>query len=159
MIELPARAGAKPKTTSTNPHQQLDQNPSSAVYDRLKDRAFTFPHVDRRPSMISVPGAEALWLHDDHVCGDSDAFMIGNEFAHVHPPYDGSMHAMLPSEGVRGLLEKGWGEMHPLALTGRIPQSAIMIFGPRDEKELEVVLALLSLSYDFARGEHGAGDD
>ena len=28
MIDLPPRAGEKPETTSTNPHQQLSQNPS-----------------------------------------------------------------------------------------------------------------------------------
>ncbi len=155
MIELPPRRGAKPKTSNKPPHQQLDQNPPDDVYARLKHRAFDFPHVDRRPSIISVPGAEALWLHDDHLGGCKDAFMIGNEFAHVHPPYDGSMHAMLPPEGVRELLAKGWGEMHPLALTGHIPQTAVMLFGPRDDTDLGIVLSLLSLSYDFARGEHG----
>ena len=24
--------------------------------------------------------------------------MVGNEFAHVHPPYDGSLHMMLPED-------------------------------------------------------------
>jgi hypothetical protein len=31
MIDLPPRAGAKPKTTSTNPHQQQSQNPTPEV--------------------------------------------------------------------------------------------------------------------------------
>ncbi len=76
--------------------------------------------------------------------------------AHVHPPYDGSMHAMLPPEGVRELLAKRWGEMHPLALSGHIPSTAVMLFGPRDDTDLEIILSLLSLSYDFARGQYGA---
>ena len=158
MIELPARPGAKPKTSAEPPHQQLDQNPPERAYALLKSRAFDFPHVDRRPSAISVPGAEALWLADEHLGGCAEAFMIGNEFAHVHPPYDGSMHAMLPPEGVRELLAKGWGEMHPLALTGQIPETAVMVFGPRDEGEVDVILDILSVSYDFARGAYGATD-
>ena len=143
MEELPLRSGAKPKTSPGAPHQQLDQNSPEAVYARLKERAFDFPHVDRRPSIISVPGAEALWLHDDQVCGCKEAFMRGNEFAHVHPPYDGSMHAMLPLEEVRDLLKKGWGEMHPLVRTGALPQTSVMVFGPRDEEELEIILHIL----------------
>ena len=157
MEELPLRSGAKPKTSPGQPHQQLDQNPPEAMYASLKERAFDFPNVDRRPSIISVPGAEALWLHDDQVCGCKEAFMLGNEFAHVHPPYDGSMHAMLPLEAVRELLNKGWGEMHPLVRTGALPQTSVMVFGPRDEEELEIILHILSVSYDLARGELDSG--
>ena len=65
MIAVPYRQGAKPKTYYGLPHQQLDQNPPSDIYSRLKDRAYDFPFVERRPSIISVPGAEALWLLDE----------------------------------------------------------------------------------------------
>ena len=62
MLSLPYRAGEKPKTSPSAPHEQLDQNPPANVYALLKDRAFDFPQVDRRPSIISVSGAEGLWL-------------------------------------------------------------------------------------------------
>jgi hypothetical protein len=65
MIDLPSRAGAKPKTTSTNPHQQQSQNPTPEVYDLLLRKAFDFPQVERRPSAISVPSAQALWLSEE----------------------------------------------------------------------------------------------
>ena len=151
MLSLPYRAGEKPKTSPNAPHQQLDQIPPAAVYALLKDRAFEFPHVDRRPSIISVPGAEGLWLTEEpeHRC--EEAFMAGNEFAHVHPPYDGSMHMMLSLEGVRELFEKRWGEPHPLVAYGHLPENAVMVFGPRDEAELEVILPIIASSYDFAR--------
>ena len=42
--------------------------------------------------------------------------------------------------------------MHPLALAGQIPETAVMVFGPRDEGEVDVILDILSVSYDFARG-------
>lgn len=152
MLTLPARAGPKPRTTDTNPHQQLDQNPPDEVYRVLKSRAFDFPLVERRPSMISVPGAEALWLTEVPEQRCAEAFMIGNEFAHVHPPYDGSMHMMLPLDGVAELVERGWGEPHPLVARGLIPPTAVMVFGPRDGAELEVVLAIIAASHRFAAG-------
>jgi hypothetical protein len=52
MFVLPSRAGEKPKTTSTNPHQQQSQNPTPEVYELLLSEAFDFPHVERRPSAI-----------------------------------------------------------------------------------------------------------
>jgi hypothetical protein len=152
MLTLPQRQGMKPKTNYGLPHEQLEQNPPPEIYGRLKDRAFDFPFVERRPSIISVPGAEALWLLEEggHSC--AEAFMRENEFAHVHPPYDGSLHMMLPEDDVPELLERGWGEHHPLVPVGRAPPSLVMVFGPRDQGELEVILGLIDASYTFARG-------
>jgi hypothetical protein len=152
MIELPRRAGERPETTSTNPHQQLSQNPTLEVHELLLSRAFDFPHVERRPSAISVPGAQALWLREEVAGARPEAFLIGREFAHVHPPYDGSMHMMLPSEAVEQLLEKGWGEPHPMARRGLIPPTAVMVYAPRDLAEVEAVLQIIAASYHFASG-------
>lgn len=153
MFELPPRAGAQPTTTDCAPHEQIDQNPSLEVHEAFKARAFDFPFVERRSSIISVPGAQALWLPHEHAHGCKESFMIGNEFAHVHPAYDGSAHLMLPSECVRELFEKGWGEAHPMVATGMIPDTAVMVFAPRNDAEIEVALQILATSYDFARGK------
>ena len=152
MLTLPQRSGERPKTNYGLPHEQLDQNPPPDVYQSLKDRAFDLPFVERRPSIISVPGAEAMWLQEQGGHGCAEAFMRGNEFAHVHPPYDGSMHMTLPEDLVAEVLEREWGESHPLVPQGEAPQTLVMIFGPRDVEELETVLRLIGESYRFARG-------
>ena len=153
MFELTPRAGLRPATTDCAPHEQVSQNPDAATHRAFKLRAFNFPFVERRPSIISVPGAEALWLPHDHAHGCRESFMLGNEFAHVHPAYDGSMHLMLPIECTRELFAKGWGEPHPMAASGMIPETAVMVFAPRDEAEIETALKILATSYDFARGK------
>ena len=79
--------------------------------------------------------------------------MRGNEFAHVHPPYDGSMHMMLPVEQVKEMIIKGWGEAHPLVPLGRMPETTVMVFGPRDVVEVEIALGLIGVSHQFALGE------
>ena len=152
MLALPERTGPRPRTSASAPHQQLDQNPAADVYARFKERAFTFAGVDRRPSIISVPGAEALWLtaEPEHRC--AEAFMVGNEFAHVHPPTDGSLHLMLPRDDIGELFAKGWGEPHPMAVLGHIPPTAVMVFAPRDDAEAETVLRIIDRSYRFAAG-------
>ncbi len=153
MLELPHRPGARPQTTPHAPHTQLDQNPSAEIYELLKSRAFAFPDVERRPSIISVPGAEALWYTGDETHRCADAFMVGSEFAHVHPPADGSLHLMLPRPDVRELLDKGWGEPHPMALLGHIPPTAVMVFAPRDAAEVDTVLGVIGVSHAFAASE------
>ena len=69
---LPPRAGARPRTTPTNPHTQLDQQPTDQrLADELARRAFALPGVVEEPSGISVPGARALVLAPNEPAGRS----------------------------------------------------------------------------------------
>jgi phospholipase/carboxylesterase len=101
------------------------------------------------PSLISVPGARAFAL-DIASPASTKAFMIAREFAHIHPPEDGSLHMIVPPERVREILSSGWGEPHVVALAGLIPMNTVMIYGPRDEAELEVVWKVLQASHEYA---------
>jgi len=149
---LPERRGPRPRTTPTNPHQQLDQNAPIHLQEALFERARALPGVRVGPSRISVPGARAFILDEELAAGPPEAFLVDREFAHLHPPYDGSLHLMLPETTARLVVAKGWGELHPLARRGWLPPTAIMVYGPRDEDELEVVWTILQASYAFARG-------
>jgi hypothetical protein len=151
-VELPERGGERPQTTPTNPHTQLDQQPADPhLVEELARRAFALPGVVEQPSAISVPGARALVLADGEPTGPPDAFLIGREFAHLHPSPDHSLHVMLPPELVDEAIEAGWAENHPVALRGLIPRTAVMLYAPRDEAELDVVESLVQASHAFAR--------
>ncbi len=76
--------------------------------------------------------------------------MIGREFAHLHPPQDGSLHAALPPDIVKTAIANGWAERHPLAGRFGLPENVVMIYGPRDDDELRIVLELLGESYRYA---------
>ena len=104
-------------------------------------------------SHVSVPGARAFHLDSDHAAGPPEAFMVGTEFAHLHPAYDGSLHLVLPETAAREVIAKGWGEFHPLVTQGVMPPTNIMVFGPRDDAELEVVEQIVRAAYANARGE------
>jgi hypothetical protein len=149
---LPKRSGSRPGTTPTNPHTQLEQNPERQVIEDLARRVFALPDVEECPSAISVPGARALWLREDVTAGPPEAFMIGREFAHIHPMPDGSLHAALPPDVVQEAIRKGWAEQHPVARMGRIPQNVVMIYAPRDAEEIEVVAGLVMEAYRYAGG-------
>jgi len=148
---LPPRRGPRPATTATNPHTQLDQRPPARVISELADALFALPGVRERPSAISVPGARALWLEDAH--GPREAFLIGREFAHIHPLPDGSLHLALPPSIAEDAVAQGWAEVHPVARMGLIPANVVMLYAPRDDAEAGVALALVREALSFARGE------
>ena len=149
---LPERADQRPRTTPTNPHTQLDQNPEDLVVRELAQRLFALPAVEERPSAMSVPGARALWLRDEVSPGPPEAFLIGREFAHIHPMPDGSLHAALLPELAEEAIEKGWAEQHPVARMGHISPNVVMIYAPRNPGEMETVASLVEESYRYAGG-------
>jgi hypothetical protein len=149
---LPIRGGDRPRTTPTNPHTQLDQQPAELRWvEELARRVFALPGVVEEPSRISVPGARALVLATDVAAGPPEAFLIGREFAHLHPAPDHSLHAMLPVQTAEAAVAAGWAEPHPVARMGLIPPTAVMLYAPRDEAELDVIESLVRASHGFAR--------
>ena len=151
-MTLPRRPGLPPTTTPTNPHMQLDQQPAGLEQrDLLAATVFALAGVVERPSLISVPGARALWLVED-AKGPPEGFMIGQEFAHLHPEPDQSLHMMLPPQLAEEAIEAGWAEQHPVARRGLIPANAVMVYAPRDDEERGVVEQLVRASHAFARG-------
>jgi hypothetical protein len=151
-LQLPLRTGERPRTTDANPHSQLDQQPTDPrLPEELARRVFALPGVVERPSGISVPGARALTLAPGEPVGPPEAFLIEREFAHLHPPPDHSLHAMLAPAIVDAVIDAGWAEPHPAARSGLIPATAVMIYAPRDEAELDVVECLVRSSHAFAR--------
>jgi phospholipase/carboxylesterase len=149
-----ARPGARPQTTPTNPHTQLTQNAPTELQERLFAYAAALPGVSVGPSGVSVAGARAFHLPIS-AREERDAFMVGREFAHLHPPHDGSLHLVLPPTDVDEVIENGWAERHPLAGRFGMPENIVMVYGPRDEDELHVVEELVLASHAFAGGLEG----
>jgi hypothetical protein len=104
MLQLPVRRGPRPTTFDGIPHQQLDQMSEPALYARLVERFLAAPGTTHGPSLISVPGVQALFF----LCGEpcnAAGFLRGTEFAHVHPPVDGSFYMVLSEDDCAYLLQ------------------------------------------------------
>ena len=160
---LPLRAGPKPQTTSRLPHSQLDQHGPKAIIDKLSTWCFdgkALPHVQNEASGISVPGAQALVVNRHkmaqccpHCRLNGKAFMVGHEFAHIHPAPDlGSLHVMLSAQDAAAVVEAGWGEDHYLVTQGMWAPGLVMVFSPRNAEELGTVQSIVARSYEFATG-------
>lgn len=151
IADLPQRLGDRPTTTTAFPHSQVDQQPDDAdVHETLVRRASGLDGVVLADSIISVPGAQALFVADDRAGGPDAAFIRDREFAHFHPGPDWSLHLALPDATADLAIERGWAELHLIARTPDLPGSVVMVYAPRDRDEAEVVWQLLEASHRFA---------
>lgn len=151
MISLPRREGPRPTTSEGIPHRQLDQNSPRDVHEEVVRRFEAVADAKTGPSTISVPGALALFLECEG-CADASVFLRDKEFAHVHPAVDGSFHAVLSPADCEAVLEQGWGELHPWAVSGRIQPNVVMIYAPRSLEEIDVAMRLVEASKAHAKG-------
>lgn len=148
-MSLPHRTTPRPETFKGMPHSQIGIEPDPAIDRELRRRAYALPGVLDRPSVISVPGARALWLADDVELLRPESILRGREFAHIHP--DGSLHATLSPERAQEAIETGWAEPHPIAEPLGLP-GLVMLYTPRSPQELDIVVDLVVDSYNFVTG-------
>ncbi|WP_345572403.1 luciferase family protein [Nonomuraea rosea] len=151
---LQQRCGERPMTSPEIPHQQLDQTAPEELQEELWRRMSALDHVRTGASVVSLPETRALHMEPGHAFGPDSAFVRDStEFAHLHGLLDGSLHLLLPEGEAAEAVAKGWGELHPVAVEGRCPPTLIMLYGPRDEDELETVWDLVRRSHAFAAGQ------
>ena len=80
---------------------------------------------------------------------------------------DGSVHLYHPAADARVLIEKCWAERHRLArrmpffpsfqYVSHVGETYLMIYGPRDDGELEVLATILRNSIRFMTGVEEEG--
>ncbi|GAB2599171.1 hypothetical protein GCM10027168_35180 [Streptomyces capparidis] len=172
-MQLPFREGDRPRTGPSVPHVQFTQTSPPPLRAELKRWMSTeLPGTTTGPSEISDPAKMRRWaatalpdlpLPDE--LPDENAwalFLDGTppppgavlmpprltaEFAHIHP--DGSLHLSLSASDQRELLDKGWGELHPL----HSPHvNVVMLYAPRTEAELPVAHTVLRAAHRYATG-------
>jgi hypothetical protein len=52
----------------------------------------------------------------------------------------------------REAVASGWAEVHPVARAGMAPEHDVMLYGPRDEREVDVVFGLIAAALRQAGG-------
>jgi hypothetical protein len=154
---LPVRNGSppamrRPTAEQPGPHQQLSQNAPLELQEALFVLGRSLPGVATGRSLVSLPGARAFFLDRELARGPDAAFLAGLEFAHIHAPFDGSLHVTLPDQVTQEVMVQGWGEPHPV-------QKGLLIYGPRDEQELAVAWQHLRISHVFACGGWSTDED
>lgn len=150
---LPQRKGPRPSTLGIAPHRQIDQIPAFDMYEQLSRALRSI--VDDNVHIL-----EGTSCFEKHVMALFSDFpqrrTCKGEICHAHPS-DGSMHLTLHPADVKIMLEAGWGERHPLArggwLENFVPGGFVMVYAPRNDRELEVVLEIVCASACFVGGK------
>jgi phospholipase/carboxylesterase len=148
---LPLRRGPRPEVTAHIPQSQRSDNAPVALQERLFARLAALPGVTTGQSAISVPGARGFFVGTPQ--GPGDAFLVpsAGEFAHLHPEDDGSLHLALPPALAADAITRGWAVAHPLAGV-RLTPGMVLVYGPRDDEELEIVTELVATAHAWATG-------
>ena len=136
---LRQRSGEPPDTTTGLPQLPLVSSPDPELWARIA--GFGAP----ADAVIGPPGTRSLLLPG--AAGPPEAFLHGNEFAHLHP--DGSLHLCLPSDLAYDSLVKGWAIAHPLAAV-RLSPGLVLLPAPRDGAEREIVTTVVAAAYRYA---------
>jgi hypothetical protein len=144
---LPRRKGRRPVIdVHPIPHRQIDQIASAemkrrivstfdAAVERMEEYVeYKLSHFEKRHPAITLKSDIARRGH---------ATASRGEIAHVHPS-DGSMHMIFDPCDAVAVIERGWGESHPLAgVAMDLPDTYLLIYPPRDRDELPITSLLL----------------
>ncbi len=150
---LPARTGPAPRVTTTIPQHQESQNAPAHCHAALWARLAALDGVTTGPTTVGVAGTRALLLDRAAATGPDAAYLLPDlgEFAHLHPDPDGSLHLTLPDALAYDALAKGWAVAHPLAGV-RVSSAMVLVPGPRDADEVEIVAGITAASHRYASG-------
>lgn len=145
--------GARPHTRIGLPHIQLNQWPPAEIAKQLVDSALGIPGVRAKQSRMAFPSSLALCLDDDSAHGPPEAFIDSHEFCLLHSLPEGTVHLTLPPEVRDAAIRQGWAEPHPGVRAAVMPDTLVMVYAPRDSRELSVVFRLITVSSRLAKGE------
>lgn len=149
MLTTP-RQGPRPITSDDGPHRQVDQLAPPGLWGALVARVLALPGTVEGHSQVSPASSRAVFLSDlEHERRPEANLAPGQrlEPVHLHGVTDTSVHLTLPHERGAELVELGWAEPHQYADHG----TEWMIYGPRDEAELDAVISVVAESLAWAR--------
>ncbi len=170
--DFPAREGEAPVTHDVCPHGMLTQQTPDHLFPLFI--AMAAERMGRRAGVV-VTERSVVSLQTTAPCFCLDkAYPLprglaqtahAREFAHIHAPYNpefgwsakqgggaGSQHTTLAPADCRRLVQLGWAEWHPVAHAGH---PLVMVYGPRNDVEMELCLHVLDAAADFFVHESG----
>ncbi|KAL1877082.1 hypothetical protein VTK73DRAFT_8890 [Phialemonium thermophilum] len=151
---LPYRPGPRPVVAGLAPQRQLNQAGNLQTYQALKLALEDFSA--RNPGKF-VTATSCLEKHGFALFARRPLNVCGNgEICHIHTS-ERSLHMNLHPDDIKEVLEKGWGQRHPMAWKGwvytPIPSTFVMIYAPRDESDLRIVLKIIEAAIWYTTTE------
>ena len=142
--QFPYRCGIRPQVVGIAPQRQIDQTGHVHLYHALRKTIgkIAFDHSKEFGTERSCIEKHGLALFARHPVNTT----CQGEICHIHDS-DYSMHMALHPEDSKVVLDKGWGQRHPLAWRWgfvKMPVSPdfVMVYAPRGTYELLTISSL-----------------
>ncbi len=151
---LARRRGGPPALSPTWPCQQLQDISPGEYAARLALYASTLEGVEAASPPLDLTG-RAFALDGAHAKGQPESYIFAAVWLIVRP--EGSLHLTLRPEWAQKVVSKGWGTVHPFAryMAGAVPPQSLVIYAPRDPRELAVVTRIIKAAHGYAMGRIG----
>jgi hypothetical protein len=154
--DLPPRAGGRAEIMPrTMPQRQRPEPIEPATRTRLQSLMTTLasehPELfEVKPSHTEGKTTDGLYAKKDIETLNPKALdkILQCEIAHAHPA-DNSLHVWISDTDARKVIESGWGQRFPLKF---VSSGWIMVYAPRNEKELEVVESIVKAAAAWITG-------
>lgn len=141
---LPTRHDARPATAGIAPHRQINQYGTTECFQALQQtiQDFAATNSGEFKIMKSCLEKNGMALFAKHPAGERQGRFDG-EICHVHDT-DHSLHAFLHPDDIKQVLEKGWGERHPMAWEWGpwkpvVGPFFVMIYAPRSKSTSQLI--------------------
>ena len=156
---LPARSGTPPEVRGIAPQRQVTQKAGDKLLHILACHIESMASKDENV----LSGTSCFEKHGVGLFSTRPAYptqhRCKSEICHLHA-IDGSMHMPLHPVDAQAVFDAGWGQKHPLARGGCferfVPVGLVMVYAPRDEREVEVVMRVVRAAAWFVNGEVGS---
>ena len=156
--ELPYRHGPRPITKGIAPHRQVTQRSAGETCQQLlrtlKQLSESYPKRVGYGTSSFEKHCDGIFSPPEYRAHDTKE----GEICHVHD-IDGSMHMAMHPADVKIVIERGWGERHQMAFDNWgwksmfVPPEFTMVYAPRDEDELAVILRIIDAAAWWVSGE------
>jgi len=145
--DLPERDGPRPDMVNWPiPHRHIPQRISvdfqTRIQQHLRSKAAEYNMYVGTSVREGHKGVAVYSLLD----GPNVKPSIAHDRLHTHS--DHSVHVCLHPLDAAEVVDKGWGELFPLngqkAAFGRLDEGLVLLYAPRSEDELEVILKIVN---------------
>ncbi|KAF8556213.1 hypothetical protein OG21DRAFT_1506837 [Imleria badia] len=157
--EIKERRGDRPKMSwHIAPSRQLDRYAPLEMGQRLIALfdALAVANLD----LVSVVPSRferihpALVINESLITPHAPAKKARREICHIHRHKDFSLHAMMSPQDCKTVIEKGWGERHPLSGSHVLPKEFMLLYAPRDDDELAMIARCMCAAIGYMANTH-----
>jgi hypothetical protein len=146
---LPNRRGKRPVTIVSPLHVQCCDHGDGRALRDLVDEVIAWPDIEAAPLPVGNGALISFQVGEEVATGDPSVFITGREFGRVlfGAP---TIYLTLPLICAHWAVVRGWAEPHYSSGSGLVPPGVMVVYTPRDGREVAVCRSLFWISYNFS---------